>query len=1188
MVTTIKFLATDVVPKPDEVDYWVDIADNPYKGTIKYFNGVEWIRLQDLGGDLDLTKYYSKSEVNNLLNEKASVSSVESKLDDEEASSLIKNIYADSTVNELKLISTKQDGSTIILNVPIADNGHTGVITSDKYKDIVTKAEKQAIYTELYAIAENIRAQYQRKLVAGANIKIEDNIISATGGGVSDWDSITNKPEFASVATTGNYNDLVNKLVAGNNVSISSDNVINVDLGGIDLSEELNKKADKADTYTKAQVDQKVSSVYRIKGSVAYTQLPASGNTIGDTYNITDDFTLGNKEYTAGTNIVYTESGWDALSGAFDTTAIESSITEVTNKITQETNRATAVENTKVDKVEGKQLSTNDYTTTEKTKLAGIADNANNYNLPIASSTTLGGIQLGYTINDKTYPVVLDANSKAYVNIPWTDTVYTHPAHTSYINGLYKVTVDALGHVSMATPVVKEDIVALGISGDDFQISIVNDEPTLEWGTVSTIGNINGVDLTVKMLSKPIYTWIDITSKPTFATVATSGKYSDLIDTPTIPNAVTESTVSNWGFIKNIETYSKPSTGIPKIDLASDIQVSLDKADTALQSYTEKYTGTVTGVKLNGDTNSPTNGIVDLGNVLTSHQDITGLATKSELTIGLAAKQNAINSTNKLSYSYIDGIPVLATVATSGKYSDLIGLPTIPTVPTTLKNPTALTFGTKTYDGSVAAIILASDLGALTSHQTLNTLTISRNGTAVDTYNPSASKTINVNAATSLTVPTGLTAGALTTAGVIALSFTSGYSIPTTAKQSQWDTAYTFVNDITGDGADGFIDKWSDIISFLDGIEDSVTLDSIISGINNSVTTEVSRATTTENTIANNLSTHTSNSAIHFTTTERTKLSNIADGANNYSLPVATSTALGGVKLGFTEGTKTYKLQVDISNNAYVSVPWTDTLYTHPSATAYSSGLYKITTNALGHVTSATAVTKSDITSLGIPSSDTTYTTVTSTNSGLMSSTDKNKLDGIETNANKYILPTASSTVIGGVSIGTGISDSSGNISVIYGATAETACQGNDSRLSNSRPASDVSSWAKASTKPTYTASEVGAAPTSHVHSEYLEKSYYEGSNAVTTLASLPVSKRLIIATLSAATNISVASALSIGQELHIVITASADIEQPLPVSNGWSSLDGDTLSIASGKKAEISILCVGTSIYCISSKSEE
>ena len=85
MVTTIKFLATDIAPKPDEVDYWVDIADNPYKGTIKYFNGVDWIRLQDLGGDFDLINYYTRNEVNSLLNEKASVSSVESKLDDEEA-----------------------------------------------------------------------------------------------------------------------------------------------------------------------------------------------------------------------------------------------------------------------------------------------------------------------------------------------------------------------------------------------------------------------------------------------------------------------------------------------------------------------------------------------------------------------------------------------------------------------------------------------------------------------------------------------------------------------------------------------------------------------------------------------------------------------------------------------------------------------------------------------------------------------------------------------------------------------------------------------------------------------------------------------------------------------------------------------------------------------------------------------
>ena len=84
---------------------------------------------------------------------------------------------------------------------------------------------------------------------------------------------------------------------------------------------------------------------------------------------------------------------------------------------------------------------------------------------------------------------------------------------------------------------------------------------------------------------------------------------------PTIPSAVTESTVSSWGFTKNTGTYSKPSGGIPKSDLASAIQTSLGKADTALQSYTEQYKGTVTGVKVNGNTYSPTNGVVDLGTI---------------------------------------------------------------------------------------------------------------------------------------------------------------------------------------------------------------------------------------------------------------------------------------------------------------------------------------------------------------------------------------------------------------------------------------------------------------------------------------------------------------------------------------------------------------------------------------------
>ena len=83
----------------------------------------------------------------------------------------------------------------------------------------------------------------------------------------------------------------------------------------------------------------------------------------------------------------------------------------------------------KVDKVFGKGLSTNDFTTAEKNKLAGIAIGANNYSLPAASSTTRGGVKLGYTASGKNYPVQA-SEEKLYVNVPWTNTTYS-PATTS-------------------------------------------------------------------------------------------------------------------------------------------------------------------------------------------------------------------------------------------------------------------------------------------------------------------------------------------------------------------------------------------------------------------------------------------------------------------------------------------------------------------------------------------------------------------------------------------------------------------------------------------------------------------------------------------------------------------------------------------------------------------------------------
>lgn len=87
----------------------------------------------------------------------------------------------------------------------------------------------------------------------------------------------------------------------------------------------------------------------------------------------------------------------------------------------------------KVDKVAGKGLSTNDFTTAEKNKLAGIANNANNYSLPLASATVRGGAKVGYAKNGKNYPVEL-SNEQMFVNVPWTDTKYG--TATQSANGL--------------------------------------------------------------------------------------------------------------------------------------------------------------------------------------------------------------------------------------------------------------------------------------------------------------------------------------------------------------------------------------------------------------------------------------------------------------------------------------------------------------------------------------------------------------------------------------------------------------------------------------------------------------------------------------------------------------------------------------------------------------------------------
>lgn len=621
MVTNrIIFFATSVQPNPEEIDYWVDLSDNPYGGSIKYFNGTEWVRLAASGGTPDLSNYYTKTQINNLLNNKADVGDVDSKVDDEEVKDVIKDIqFNTSNPDDITMVTFKYDGSNKTVSIPVASTSSAGIITSKDFLDFVKQHQLQELHTEMIDTFADIRAKYQKKLIAGLNIEIdqETNVISASGDLAVQWDNITNKPDFKPVATSGDYNDLINKLKPGKDVSISEDNVISIAIDsdsleqslatlqsnidkeaataraaetklGNDIATEKNRaqsaeqtistnlqneinrstqvdtqhtnainkevqdrkeaiatevsdrnaailvetnrakakeeeldnkitdhtnatnaalalKADKSDTYTKAQVDAKLSGAYKVKGSSTFEALPKDNNVVGDVYNITNAFNLGGKHYDAGTNVVWTEEGWDALSGSFDTTAIEGSIQEVADNLAQEildrtqadttinnnvsslsnrvkvnedkltiingnesttgsianaikqaksytdttvtaeqtraekaeqkltsdlasevtrakgaesanataianeVERATGVEETlnsnitqlqtqKVDKVEGKGLSTNDYTTPEKNKLAAIEAEANKYVLPAATASALGGVKIGSNI----------------------------------------------------------------------------------------------------------------------------------------------------------------------------------------------------------------------------------------------------------------------------------------------------------------------------------------------------------------------------------------------------------------------------------------------------------------------------------------------------------------------------------------------------------------------------------------------------------------------------------------------------------------------------------------------------------------------------------------------------------------------------------------------------------------------
>ena len=156
------------------------------------------------------------------------------------------------------------------------------------------------------------------------------------------------------------------------------------------------------------------------------------------------------------------------------------------------------------------------------------------------------------------------------------------------------------------------------------------------------------------------------------------------------------------------------------------------------------------------------------------------------------------------------------------------------------------------------------------------------------------------------------------------------------------------------------------------------------------------------------LNTHVNNTNIHITTAERTNWNSAKTHADSTHAPSdaqANQNAFSNVTVGtstISADTPTDTLTLvagsnititpDITNDK-ITIASKDTVYTHPSYTAKSAGLYKVTVDATGHISAATAVTKSDITALGIPAQDTTYTL--SALGLTATATELNTLDGI-------------------------------------------------------------------------------------------------------------------------------------------------------------------------------------------------